>query len=70
MEGSEGIFTNSSSTLKDKQYSSGRFEGKNDSCVMIEVGTPEQNGYAEHCYSHIVETGLSLLSHASMPLTY
>ena len=32
--------------------------------------TPEHNGYDERCHRHIVETGLSLISHASMPLTY
>ena len=32
--------------------------------------TPEHNGYAKHHHRHIVETGLSLLSHALMPLTY
>ncbi|RVW94165.1 Retrovirus-related Pol polyprotein from transposon RE1 [Vitis vinifera] len=32
--------------------------------------TPEHNGYSERCHRHIVETGLSLLTHASMPLSY
>src|SRR3954465_8580378 len=32
--------------------------------------TPEHNGYSERRHRHIVETGLSLLTHASMPLTY
>ena len=32
--------------------------------------TPEHNGYSERRHRHIVETGLSLLSHASMPLSY
>lgn len=32
--------------------------------------TPEHNGLAERRHLHIVETALSLLSHASMPLTY
>ena len=32
--------------------------------------TPEHNGYSERRHRHIIETGLSLLSHASMPLTY
>lgn len=31
---------------------------------------PEHNGYSERCHHHIVETGLSLMSRASMPLTY
>lgn len=30
--------------------------------------TPEHNGYAERRHRHIVETGLSLLSHAQLPL--
>lgn len=32
--------------------------------------TPEHNGYSERQHRHIVETGFSLLSHASMPLSY
>ena len=32
--------------------------------------TPEHNGIAERRHRHIVETGLSLLSHASMPRSY
>lgn len=32
--------------------------------------TPKHNGYFERCHCHIVETGLSLLSHASIPLSY
>ena len=32
--------------------------------------TPEHNGLFERRHRHIVETGLSLLTHASMPLTY
>ena len=32
--------------------------------------TPEHNGLAERRHRHIVETGLSLLSHASMPRSY
>lgn len=32
--------------------------------------TPEHNGYSEHRHRYIVETGLSLLTHASMPLSY
>lgn len=32
--------------------------------------TPEHNGYSKRCHRHIVETSLSLLSHASLPLTY
>ena len=32
--------------------------------------TPKHNGLFERCHHHIVETGLSLLNHASMPLTY
>lgn len=32
--------------------------------------TPEHNGIAERRHRHIVETGLSLLTHASMPKSY
>ena len=32
--------------------------------------TPEHNGFSERRHLHIVETGLALLSHASLPLTY
>ena len=32
--------------------------------------TPEHNGYSERRHRHIIETGLSLFSHASMPLSY
>ena len=32
--------------------------------------TPEHNGFFERRHRHIVETSLSLLTHASMPLTY
>ncbi|KAL4554102.1 hypothetical protein LXL04_039780 [Taraxacum kok-saghyz] len=32
--------------------------------------TPEHNGYAERRHRHIVETALSLLSHAHMPLKF
>jgi hypothetical protein len=32
--------------------------------------THQQNGSAERKYRHIIEVGLSLLSHASMPLKY
>ena len=32
--------------------------------------TPEHDGYSERCHRHIVETGLSLLSLASMPLSH
>ncbi|KAD4585815.1 hypothetical protein E3N88_23416 [Mikania micrantha] len=32
--------------------------------------TPEQNGVAERRHRHIVETGLSLLHHARLPLTF
>lgn len=32
--------------------------------------TPEHNGMAERKHRHIVETGLSLLTHASIPNTY
>ena len=32
--------------------------------------TPEHNGFSEQRHLHIVETGLTLLSHASIPLTY
>ncbi|KAL4565872.1 hypothetical protein LXL04_029978 [Taraxacum kok-saghyz] len=32
--------------------------------------TPEHNGYAERRHRHIVETALSLLSHANMPVTF
>jgi len=32
--------------------------------------TPEHNGYSERRHRHIVETGLTLLSHASLPLIF
>ena len=32
--------------------------------------TPEHNGYSERRHRHIVETGLTLLSHASLPLQF
>jgi histone deacetylase 1/2 len=32
--------------------------------------TPEHNGYSERRHRHIVETGLTLLSHASLPLMF
>ena len=32
--------------------------------------TPEHNGFSERRHLHIVETGLALLSHASLPLNY
>ncbi|RVW88563.1 Retrovirus-related Pol polyprotein from transposon RE1 [Vitis vinifera] len=32
--------------------------------------TPEHNGYSERRHRHIVETGLTLLSHASLPNTF
>ena len=32
--------------------------------------TPEQNGTAERKHRHVVETGLTLMAHASMPSTY
>ncbi|KAL6321050.1 hypothetical protein AAG906_012034 [Vitis piasezkii] len=32
--------------------------------------TPEHNGYSERRHRHIVETGLTLLSHASLSLTF
>lgn len=32
--------------------------------------TPEHNSYAERRHRHIVETGLTLLHHASIPLTF
>ena len=32
--------------------------------------TPEHNGYSERTHRHIVETGLILLSHASLPNTF
>ena len=31
--------------------------------------TPEHNGFSERRHLHIVETGLALLSHASLPLS-
>ena len=33
-------------------------------------GTPEQNGVAERKHRHIVETGLTMLFHAHMPLSF
>ena len=33
-------------------------------------GTPEQNGLAERRHRHIVETSLTLLAHASVPVKY
>ena len=32
--------------------------------------TPEHNGYSEWCHHHIIETGLSLFSYASMPFSH
>ncbi|BBH07832.1 transposable element gene [Prunus dulcis] len=32
--------------------------------------TPEHNGYSERRHLHIVETGLALLTHASLPISY
>ena len=32
--------------------------------------TPEHNGFSERRHLHIVETGFTLLFHASIPLTY
>jgi hypothetical protein len=32
--------------------------------------TPEHNGFAERRHRHIVETGLTLLTHASLPLSF
>ncbi|KAJ9544050.1 hypothetical protein OSB04_023757 [Centaurea solstitialis] len=32
--------------------------------------TPQHNGYAKRRHRHIVETGFSLLSHATLPLTF
>ena len=32
--------------------------------------TPEHNGVSERRHRHIIETGLSLLTHASLPLTF
>ena len=32
--------------------------------------TQEQNGLAERCHRHIVETGLTLMATASIPLSY
>lgn len=32
--------------------------------------TPEHNGQAERRHRHVVEMGLTLLHHASMPLTF
>ena len=31
--------------------------------------TPEHNGYSERRHLHIVETGLALLTHASLPFS-
>lgn len=38
--------------------------------ILLAHHTPEHNGYSERKHRHIVETGLSLLSHALMPLTF
>ena len=38
--------------------------------LTLSPHTPEHNGYSERRHHHIVETGLSLLSHASMPLSH
>lgn len=32
--------------------------------------TPEHNGYVERCHRHIVEMGLTLLSHANLPVSF
>ena len=32
--------------------------------------TPEQNGLAERCHRHVVDTRLTLLAHASVPTKY
>ena len=32
--------------------------------------TPEHNGISERKYRHVVETGLTLLTHASIPKSY
>ena len=32
--------------------------------------TPKHNGYAERRHRHIVETGLALLSHSHIPVTF
>ena len=37
---------------------------------LLPPHTPEHNGFFERRHPHIVETGLTLLSHASIPLTY
>jgi histone deacetylase 1/2 len=38
--------------------------------LMSPPHTPEHNGYSERQHLHIVETGLALLSHASIPITF
>ena len=38
--------------------------------LTIPPHTPEHDGFSERRHLHIVETGLALLSHASLPLSY
>ena len=56
------------------EFSSTLFKGHLEKCGIIHQfscpGTPEQNGVAERKHRHIVETGLTLLFHANMPLCY
>ena len=40
------------------------------SWLTTSLCTPQHNGCSERCQRHIVETGLSLLTHSSMPITY
>jgi hypothetical protein len=38
--------------------------------IMFPVHTHQQNGSAKHKHHHVVEVGLSLLAHATMPLKF